>query len=122
MIAASALSLALRLMGDPSWSATLQSYTQYSEDQLAACVLDIWMLAAKENPKYRAVRKKYSAPKFHCVAKIPIGIPVPQPNGTILVQMPAPAPVPVPAAAAAPAAAGTGAPGAAAPGAGHGHQ
>ncbi len=74
-VASSAISLALHLSGNASWSAALEREAHYSEADIRPCVMDLWNLAAKDNPKYRAVRKKYSSSRFHGVAKIVIEPP-----------------------------------------------
>jgi cyclin B len=74
-VAAASVSLALHLTGSRSWSSALERETGYSEGQIRECVMDVWNLAAKENPKYRAVRRKYSASKYHGVARITITPP-----------------------------------------------
>lgn len=79
MVGASAVSLALHLTGQPSWNEELQRDAQYTEHDIRACVLDLWHLSARDNPKYRAVRRKYSASKYHGVARITIVAPEEEP-------------------------------------------
>ncbi len=81
-IAAAAVSLSLHLTGAPSWSSILERETGYTEGDIRECVMDLWHLAAKENPKYRAVRRKYSSSKFHGVARIVIHPPAEEPAPT----------------------------------------
>lgn len=78
MIASSAVSLALHLSGNPSWTQALERCTKYSEADIRGCVMDLWLHAAKDSPKYRAVRKKYTSSKFHGVARITIDPPAEQ--------------------------------------------
>jgi len=83
-VAASAISLALHLSGQNAWSTGLQSYTGYSESDLRNCVLDLWVLASKDSPKYRAVRKKYSSQRFHGVSRTVINPPNVVPANTMM--------------------------------------
>lgn len=73
-IAAASLFLAQKIAGQGEWNSLLQQHTQYDEAALRPCATDLWQLVTKENPKYRAVRKKYSLAKYHNVAKIPSDI------------------------------------------------
>jgi len=75
MIASAAVSLALHRGGHEAWPRVLQEQTQYTEADIRQCVMDLWHLAAQENPKYRAVRKKYASSRFHGVGKITIDPP-----------------------------------------------
>ena len=72
MIAASAVNLALKTMGQPSWSAELHQHTQYLETGLLPCVREIHALhkAAATN-SLQAVRKKYAQEKHGAVSGIP---------------------------------------------------
>lgn len=75
MVAASAVYLTLKLMpGRGGWSQTMHRYTQYSEAALQNCSNDLYGLlkVASGSPQLQAVKKKYSHPKFHEVAKMPI--------------------------------------------------
>jgi len=76
--AAGCVSLACRMGGMPSWSANLQSYTQFAESALVPVVQDVYAVLTVPTPKYFAVRKKYSHTKLGEVAKIPA------PNATFL--------------------------------------
>lgn len=71
-IAASAVYLALKTMGQPCWTAELAQHATYSEAQLMPCVRDIHALhkAASSN-NLKAVLKKYSQEKHGTVSSIP---------------------------------------------------
>jgi len=71
-IGASAVMLAMKMTGNSTWDSTLEKHTTYSESSLDECCADLTALAAKEPPKYRAVRKKYSSPKYNEVSRIPV--------------------------------------------------
>lgn len=73
LLAASACSLALRILHLPAWNANLQHHTGYSHDDLAHTVRDVHAILVNGNPKYRAVRKKFGSKKRFCgVADIPV--------------------------------------------------
>ena len=74
MVAASAVYLALKVLGRSGWTPTMHRYTQYSEAALKNCSGDLLNLlkTAQTNPQLQAVKKKYSSAKFSEVAKIPI--------------------------------------------------
>ena len=74
MVAASAVYLALKVLGRSGWTSTMHRYTQYSEAALKNCSGDLLNLlkTAQTNPQLQAVKKKYSSAKFSEVAKIPI--------------------------------------------------
>lgn len=59
-IGAAAVQLAMKIHNVGEWNSTLQKHTTYSEDDISECLQDISDLHAKDPPKYRAVRKKYS--------------------------------------------------------------
>lgn len=71
-LAASAIYLALKTMGQPCWTAELRQHACYSESDLSACVRDINALhkAAASN-SLQAVRKKYAQEKHGAVSGIP---------------------------------------------------
>ena len=64
-IAASAVSMALRVNHRPSWTPTLQHYANYSEQELGNCISKMSRVVLNA-PKHslQAVRKKYSSTKF----------------------------------------------------------
>jgi len=68
--AAGCVSLACRMGGMPSWTHQLQTYTQFAESALMPCIQDIYAVLTTSQPKYFAVRKKYSHAKLGEVAKI----------------------------------------------------
>lgn len=74
-IAAAGVSLALEVCnnGTPVWSSALQRHSSYSEQDLAACVLEMRNLVADaENRSLLAVRKKYLTEENGAVARIPV--------------------------------------------------
>lgn len=73
------------------WSSLLQHHTQYSEEELDACVRDLHALSiGNPNSKYRAVRKKFSQKKWCEVSKLPIAMPLlPLPPVAVAVVAPA---------------------------------
>lgn len=73
-IAASAVHLALKMTGG-AWNATLSKYTTYDEATIRPCVIDLYNLAMKDPPKYRAVRKKYQHRRYNEVSKMEIQFP-----------------------------------------------
>lgn len=73
--ASAATYLALKMTGKVAWTPSLQAHTKYTVGDIRACTEELYALSAKENPKYKAVRKKYSSSKFNQVAKIPTGGP-----------------------------------------------
>lgn len=62
--AAAAVYLALLSTGAAPWTITLQAHTGYTEASLLGAVNDLYALGSVEAPKFTAVRKKYSAPKY----------------------------------------------------------
>lgn len=73
MIAASCVSLALKVNNQPHWSPTLERYTDYTQDKLSECMTEIRGLILSKG-SLRAVKKKYSSSKFLRVAQIPSSI------------------------------------------------
>jgi cyclin B len=72
-MAASAVYLALRILECQPWSSLLQRHTQYTETAIKPCVRDLHANLTNSNPKYKAVRKKYSSKKkYGAVATIAI--------------------------------------------------
>lgn len=69
-VASAALYLAMRSMKHGSWDATMQKHTGYTESELIPCAKEILTIVSEEEPKYKAVKKKYSSQKFGGVAKI----------------------------------------------------
>ena len=69
MVAASAVYLALKVLGRSGWTPTMHRYTQYSEAALKNCSGDLLNLlkTAQTNPQLQAVKKKYSSQKFGAV-------------------------------------------------------
>ncbi len=62
-IAASAVSMALRVHGRPSWTPTLQHYTNYAESDIRPCVARMSRIVLQEQ-SLQAVSKKYSSQKY----------------------------------------------------------
>ena len=57
----------------PTWTRTLEHYTQYAERTLEPCVRELMELMAEcREGNLQAVRKKYSSSKFGSVAGIPM--------------------------------------------------
>ena len=73
--ASAATFLALKMTGKVTWTPALQAHTRYNVADIQSCVNDLYSLASKESPKYKAVRKKYTSRKFGEVAKIAAGAP-----------------------------------------------
>jgi len=74
-VAASALYLAQKSIGKGTWHATIVAHTGYSEAALEPCVRDLIAVATQKNPRYCAVRKKFSNPKLMIVSKNKIWTP-----------------------------------------------
>lgn len=55
-----------------AWDATVEHHCGYTRQKLQEVLVDLQELAARDPPKYRAVRKKYINKKYLEVAKIPI--------------------------------------------------
>jgi len=76
MIATSAIYIALGIFlpspGKPKWTNLLRSQTEYTEEDIEACVKELHQYASTKPEKYRAVRKKYSSKKFFQVANITV--------------------------------------------------
>jgi cyclin B len=72
MVAASAVYLALKTMGQPCWGQELAEHTSYTEAALLPCVRDMNQVH-KDAPKnnLQAVRKKYAQEKHGAVSGIP---------------------------------------------------
>lgn len=70
-IAAAATYLAMKSNGH-TWDATVEHHCNYTVRKLNEVLVDLQQLAAREPPKYRAVRKKYLNKKYFEVSKIPI--------------------------------------------------
>lgn len=65
IIAATAISHALRISNLPPWSATLQHYTGYSYNDLKSCLVDMKEIIKKAPLlKTQAIYKKYSEQKY----------------------------------------------------------
>jgi G2/mitotic-specific cyclin 1/2 len=64
-IAAASIALALRIVGRPPWSATLQYYTGFTYEQLMPCMQEMRELVQKAPTlKTQAIYKKYSQAKY----------------------------------------------------------
>jgi len=72
IIASSAVYLARTMTHESEiWTATLETHSTYSEEDLKECVTDLYELSSRQPSKYRAVRKKYANRKFDEVGNIP---------------------------------------------------
>lgn len=78
MLAASAVHLACKMSGLPSWTPTLQHHTGYSESTLRECSLEMndyhrkaLQAAAQGGTSLRAASRKYSAARFKAVSTLP---------------------------------------------------
>lgn len=70
-IAASAVSMALRVYHRPGWTATLKHYSNYTEHELKDCIGKMSrILLQKQN--LQAVSKKYSSSKFGKASTVPL--------------------------------------------------
>lgn len=71
-IAAAAMYLSNKVMRKhPSWPADLMKQSQYAEGTVRICAREMCdILEDAEHSSLTAVRKKYSAPKYHSVAKM----------------------------------------------------
>lgn len=72
MIAASAVSMALRVNHRPTWSQTLRHYTGYTPGDLEACMRRMTRIVLY-SPKVslQAIRKKYGSHKYGSVSLVP---------------------------------------------------
>jgi len=70
-IAAAATYLAMKTNGQ-AWDVTVEHHCGYTVRKLNEVLVDLQQLAAREPPKYRAVRKKYLNKKYFEVSKIPV--------------------------------------------------
>jgi len=70
-IAAAATYLGMKSTGHP-WDAVVEHHCGHSLRKLNDVLVDLQQLAARDPPKYRAVRKKYLSKKFFEVSKIPV--------------------------------------------------
>jgi cyclin B len=72
-VAAAAVNMALRTANMPSWTATLEKYTGFTEESLRTCVLAIQgVLEAGAESTLQAVRKKYAHRDFGEVSSTPV--------------------------------------------------
>jgi len=69
-IAASCVSLALKVNNQPTWNSTLTRYTEYTESKLVVCRDEVKRLVLSSG-SLQAVKKKYSSSKFVRVALVP---------------------------------------------------
>jgi hypothetical protein len=69
VIAASSVLIARKSLRRHPWSPTLVTYTNYDEEDLAACVQDM-QAAINATSQQQAVVRKYSSNKFGSVAKM----------------------------------------------------
>jgi len=57
----------------PLWTSTLEHYSTYGEQQVRGCALEMNELLKKsQKSSLKAIRKKYSMPKFGQVAELPV--------------------------------------------------
>jgi len=72
LLTAAAVHTALTVRGEEGWSARLQHHTRYSLPDLAGCAADLkaLLLQIGTEPRYRALHKKYSHPKYSEVATL----------------------------------------------------
>lgn len=57
----------------PRWTSTLHHYTELSEEEVHAVALDVNHLLKKVNKStLKAIKKKYSTPKYQAVSDIPV--------------------------------------------------
>eukprot|EP00658_Telonema_sp_P-2_P022360 TRINITY_DN18936_c0_g1_i4.p1 TRINITY_DN18936_c0_g1~~TRINITY_DN18936_c0_g1_i4.p1 ORF type:complete len:102 (-),score=26.30 TRINITY_DN18936_c0_g1_i4:402-707(-) len=72
LVAASAISLAMRMLGKTGWNSTLQAETEYDTAHLSDCinVLNRLMTSAQDAPVPHSVTTKFTAPKYLEVAKV----------------------------------------------------
>ena len=66
-IAASAVSMALRVCHRPAWTPTLRHYANYSERELRKCVTKMSRIVLQKQ-SLTAVMKKYSSRRFGAVS------------------------------------------------------
>eukprot|EP01130_Rhizamoeba_saxonica_P015789 TRINITY_DN7139_c0_g1_i1.p1 TRINITY_DN7139_c0_g1~~TRINITY_DN7139_c0_g1_i1.p1 ORF type:complete len:384 (+),score=63.41 TRINITY_DN7139_c0_g1_i1:1418-2569(+) len=73
-IAAASVYIARAMTGMyPLWNPTLEHYTTYTESDIHSCVIDMnGLLMKSQESKLKAIRNKYSQPKFGEVSLIPI--------------------------------------------------
>lgn len=72
LIAAAALYLSMKLLGNSPWTPTLEFYSTYSEEQLHPTVAKLASLVVKaETSKQTAIRNKYSTSKLLKISQIP---------------------------------------------------
>jgi hypothetical protein len=78
MLAATAVHLACKMSGLPSWTPTLQHHTGYSESALRECASEMndyhrkaLQAAAQGGTSLRAASRKYSAARFKAVSTLP---------------------------------------------------
>eukprot|EP00747_Dinoflagellata_sp_TGD_P164599 gnl/TRDRNA2_/TRDRNA2_184744_c0_seq1.p1 gnl/TRDRNA2_/TRDRNA2_184744_c0~~gnl/TRDRNA2_/TRDRNA2_184744_c0_seq1.p1 ORF type:complete len:545 (+),score=99.01 gnl/TRDRNA2_/TRDRNA2_184744_c0_seq1:77-1711(+) len=78
-LAAGAILLSNKLLRrQPSWTPAAVKHTKLTEQMLKGCAKEICaLLEGSEQSPWQAVRKKYSAPKYHSVAKLNFLGPVP---------------------------------------------
>jgi len=69
-IAASCVSLALKVNNQPAWSPTLVRYTDYTESKIIVCRDEVKRLILSSG-SLQAVKKKYSSSKYLRVALVP---------------------------------------------------
>jgi len=70
-VAAAATYLALKSTGQ-AWDANIERHAGYDKEKMAEVLSELYQLAVRDPPKYRAVRKKYLNKKFYEVSKMPI--------------------------------------------------
>lgn len=72
LIAASAVSLGLRMLNRPPWNSTIQNETQYNTSHLHECIngLNTLLTTTKNAPIPHSVTTKFETPKYLEVAKM----------------------------------------------------
>eukprot|EP00769_Ergobibamus_cyprinoides_P000476 gnl/Ergobibamus_cyprinoides/1477.p1 GENE.gnl/Ergobibamus_cyprinoides/1477~~gnl/Ergobibamus_cyprinoides/1477.p1 ORF type:complete len:244 (-),score=108.24 gnl/Ergobibamus_cyprinoides/1477:156-887(-) len=71
LVGATCVSLALKLVREPSWSDTLAHYSGYSEDDLRDCMRDVVAVLKRLNTSSQdAVKRKYSKDRYYEVARM----------------------------------------------------
>nr|AAC35952.1 cyclin B [Dreissena polymorpha] len=73
-IAAAALCLSMKLLGDCKWTETLAHYSSYTEEELVPTMRKLASLVMKQEDsklKLTAIRTKYSSSKFMKISTIP---------------------------------------------------
>lgn len=73
MIAAASILVANIVLSVPTWSKTLEHYTEFKVEELCQCAKDICALYRESSSlQQQTIQSKYKSPKFGCVADIPM--------------------------------------------------